>query len=287
MADVFISYSRADGDFVRELHDFLTGRGPRRLGRLGGHPARRRSGSRTSTTRSTRPRASSSSSAASSLASQYCGDRARSTPGARQADRPDRARRRGPGAAPPATAQLNWIWCRARATSAPQRSRLLDTRSTPTSNGRERTRGCSSARSSGTSGATRACSCAAATSRRRAELVAQRRQGPAPDGAAAAVRAREPAAPRRGGSASLLGSVTLALVVSIGARPSSRCCSATTANDRARVARSQALAAQAVDGARRPLRPTALGRRRPRRGDEETDEARVALRRAIVANPVV
>ena len=38
MADVFVSYSRRDQDFVRRLHAALVGRGPRGVGRLGGHP---------------------------------------------------------------------------------------------------------------------------------------------------------------------------------------------------------------------------------------------------------
>ena len=112
MTDVFVSYSRHDAAFVHELHDVLDRRRPGRLGRLGGHPAGVGVGARTSTTRSTRPRASSSSSAPSSLASKYCTEELGHAQKGGKRVVPIAIDGADPAAAPPALRELNWIWCR-------------------------------------------------------------------------------------------------------------------------------------------------------------------------------
>ena len=94
-------------------------------------------------------------------------------------------------------------------------------------------------------------------------------------------------ASRRGASRRqriLLGGVLLALVVSIGLGVAALL-QRNTANQRARIARSQALAAQAV-GVLSTAPATALADAVKAVETSRTDEARVALRRAILANPV-
>ena len=165
MADVFISYSRRDADVrprVARVPDLCRAR---RLGRLGGHPARLAVGARHRRVDRRRrqlrlrrqPRARSPR-----------GTARWSSAGAkeRQAHRAGRMRARRPDnrTARPARAELDLVPRRGRPRSGAREARRAP--STPTSSGPGRTRGCSSARSSGTSGATRACSCAAATSNR-------------------------------------------------------------------------------------------------------------------------
>ena len=203
MTDVFISYSRTDAVFVRELHAFLTGCRQRGLGRLGGHPAGLASGSRTSTTASTRPRASSSSSARSSLASEYCGKEfehalkqgKRIVPIAcESADEND-------AAGGPAPAELDLVPRRRRSRRA-RYAKLTAALDTDLEWARAHTRLLvSRGRMGGRARAARSC---AGSDLKQAEARArgERGQGAEADRAPAAVRPREPAAPRRGASGS-------------------------------------------------------------------------------------
>ena len=280
VADVFISYSRADGVFVRELHDFLTGRGKDVWVDWEDIP----------------PAAEweedidDSIDAAesfvfvisrNSLASRYSLDELHHAQERGKRIVPIACDGADPNQAPEGLRQLNWIWCRPT-TSRPQRSRSCSTRSTRTSSGPSSTRASSSARSSGTSGATRASSCGAATSRTRAS-----RSPPTPARnpfrlSCNGVPPREPARLDRR-QRIVLGSVSFALVVAIGLALVALV-QRNLANDRARTARSQALAAQAT--AALDTAPAGARGLRPGPRDGRDDEARLALRRALLANPV-
>ena len=119
----------------------------------------------------------------------------------------------------------------------------------------------------------------------RARARRERGQGPAPDRAPAAVPAREP--PRRLAPPARCCSAAsrAALAVSIGLGVVALL-QRNTANDRARVAESQTLALQSADALETSPR-VALGHAVEAYETSPTPEARVALRRALVANPVV
>ena len=249
-------YSRTDGDFVRELHDFLTA-------------AARTSGSTGRTSR--RPREweqdiDDSIDAAESFVFVVSAA-ARSPPSTarrssargrgRQADRADRVRRRRTRRwRPQALRQLNWIWCRQsddRAGGVRGAARALDTdlawarahtRLLVRAVEWERAAGRqpAAARQGSRGGASRSSPRTRAKEPRPTEL--QQRT---------CIASRRGAARRQ---RSLLGGVTLALVVSV-ALGVVALLQRNTANDRARVARSQAFAAAGVEAV--SLRPaTAL-----------------------------
>ncbi len=219
------------------------GRRQGRLGRLGGHPAGLRVGAGHRRRASTRPRASSSSSRRSSLASEYCAEElGRAQKGGKRivpiaCEAVDPARRRQ------GLRQLNWIWCREGDDRDAAFAQALELRSTPTSSGRGRTRGCSCARSSGTRGRTAACSCAGATSRQaERELAANAANEPTPTELQQRyVRASRSAASRR--QRRLLGGVLLALAVSV-ALGSSRCPRSATRHARNATTRPRSLSQQ-------------------------------------------
>ena len=171
VADVFISYSRHDSEFVRELHAFLTAAGRDVWVDWEDIPPasewEQDIDNSIDEAESVVYVVSTS-----SLASKYCGLELAARAEGRQADRADRLRRRPTRRrrlAGAAAAELDLV--PATATTARRRSRSSRARSTPTSSGRGRTRGCSSARSSGRRTRTTACSSAVASSRRPSGLL--------------------------------------------------------------------------------------------------------------------
>jgi len=282
VADVFISYSRADGVFVRELHTFLTARGKDVWIDWEDIP----------------PAAQweedidDSIDAAesfvfvisgSSLASRYSLEELHHAQARGKRIVPIACDGADPEAAPEGLRQLNWIWCRTddeRSTAFPKVLQALDTDlawaevhtrllvravewherrdSSLLLRGRDLEKAIQQV-------AANAGKEPVPTELQREYLLASRRT-----------------ATRR--QRVVLGSVTLALVVAI--------CLALVAlvqrnlaNERARTATSQALAAQAV--AALDTAPTsALADAVRALETQESPEARVALRRAILANPV-
>ncbi len=284
MADVFISYSRRDATFVHELHDVPDRGGQGRLGRLGGHPARLRVGARHRGEHRRGRELRLRRSATNSLASKYCTiELARAQKGGKRVvPIAMRSRRPGRRTAGATRAELDLVPRRRRPRRG-AREALPRARHRP----RVGAGAHAAARPRGRVGRAQGRQPAAARARPRAgraqELAANAGNEPAPT----ELQQRYVLESRRAASRRqrvTLGGVTLALVVSL-ALGVVALLQRNTANDRARVAESQALAARSVSAlATAPAAALADGVEAIE--TSATPEASVALRRAILANPV-
>ena len=282
MADVFISYSRADGAFVRELHAFLTGRGKDVWVDWEDIP----------------PAAQweqdidDSIDAAesfvfvisrSSLASKYSLDELRHAGERGKRIVPIACNGADPAQAPEGLRQLNWIWCRTDDERSAAFAKVLDALDTDLAWAEVHTRLL-----------VRAVEWDA---RRDSSLLLRGRDLESALQQIAANAGKEPVptelqreylfASRKASTRRqrvILGSILLALVVSVSLGIVALL-QRNLANEKARIARSQAFAAQAV-GALDSAPAAALADAISAMETHRTPEARVALRRAILANPV-
>ncbi len=282
MADVFISYSRADGDFVRELHGFLTGHGKDVWVDWEDIP----------------PAAAWEEDiddsideaesfvfvvSGSSLASRYSLGELHHAQDRGKRIVPIACDGADPEAAPQGLRQLNWIWCRPDDDRAAAFERVLEALDTDLGWAEVHTRLLVRA--------------VEWDERRDSSLLLRGRDLEDALQATAANAGKEPVptelqreyllASRRASSRRqrlVLGSVSLALAVSVGLGIVALV-QRNLANDRARVARSQALAAQAV-AALGSEPAAALADAVRAMETEPTPEARIALRRALLATPV-
>ena len=282
MADVFISYSRADGAFVRELHAFLTGRGKDVWVDWEDIP----------------PAAQweqdidDSIDAAesfvfvisrNSLASKYSLEELRHAGERGKRIVPIACDGAEPEQAPQGLRQLNWIWCRPDDDRSAAFAKVLDALDTDLAWAEVHTRLL-----------VRAVEWDA---QRDSSLLLRGRDLESALQQVAANAGKEPVptelqreylfASRRASTRRqrvILGSVSLALVVSV-LLGILALLQRNLANDRARIARSQAFAAEAV-GALDSAPAAALADAVNAMETHRTPEARVALRRAILANPV-
>ena len=283
MADVFISYSRADGVFVGELHAFLTGHGKDVWVDWEDIP----------------PAAEweedidDSIDAAesfvfvisrNSLQSRYSLDELHHAQERGKRIVPIACDGADPEQAPENLRQLNWIWCRPEDEQAAAFEKVLDALDTDLVWAEQHTRLLVRA--------------VEWDERRDSSLLLRGRDLEDASLQVAANAGKEPVpteiqrtyllASRRASTRRqrvVLGSVTLALVVAI-ALAAVALVQRNLANDRAQTARSQALAAQAT-AALESAPADALADSVRAMETQTTDEARVALRRAILANPVV
>ena len=277
-----MSYSRKDTAFVRELHDFLTGSGKDVWVDWDDIPP----GSHWEQDIDDSIDAADSFVfvvSQHSLASEYCleefghaGERGKRIVPIAPVDV-------DPGLAPEALRQLNWIWCRETDDREDAFAKLLPALDTDLDWARAHTR--------------LVVRAVEWDKRRDGSLLLRGRdlEDAVQQLAAAGGKAPTPTelqkeyvlASRRAGARRqriTLGSVSLALVVSI-ALGIVALLQRNTANERARQARSQALAAEAVERLERDP-PTALARAIAAFETKQTPEARTALRRAILANPI-
>ena len=282
MADVFISYSRADGEFVRELHTFLTGHGKDVWIDWEDIP----------------PAAAweedidDSIDAAesfvfvvsgSSLASRYSLGELHHAQERGKRIVPIACDGADPEEAPEGLRQLNWIWCRPDDDRSAAFESVLEALDTDLAWAEVHTRLLVRA--------------VEWDERRDSSLLLRGRDLEDALQAIAANAGKEPVptelqreyllASRRASRRRqrlVLGSVSLALVVSV-ALGLVALVQRNVANDRARVARSQALAAQAM-AALGSEPAAALADAVRAMETEPTPEARVALRRALLATPV-
>ena len=282
MADVFVSYSRADGAFVRELHAFLTERGKEVWVDWEDIPP----GSQWEQDIDDNIDAADSFVfviSGSSLASEYCAGEFRHAGERGKRIVPIACDGVDPGLAPEALRQLNWIWCRTDDDRTVAFKKLLEALDTDLTWARAHTRLL-----------VRAVEWDA---RRDNSLLLRGRDLDRAVHVIAENAGKQPVptelqkeyllASRRASARRqriILGSVSLALVVSVSLGIVALL-QRNAANDRARIARSQALAAQAVESLdTAPVR--ALRDAVEAMDMKRTSEARVALRRAILANPI-
>jgi WD40 repeat protein len=282
MADVFISYSRRDTDFVRRLHDFLTANGKDAWVDWEDIPPAAKWEAEIDDSIDD---ADSFVFVVSrqSLGSDYCAGELRHAGERGKRIVPIACEDLDPGLAPETLRQLNWIWCRDGDDRDVALGKLLPALDTDLDWARAHTR---------------LLVRAVEWDRRRdgslllrgndlenavVDLAANAGKQPAPTELQSEyVLASRRAARRR--QRVILGSVTLALVVSV-ALGIVALLQRNAANDRARQARSQALAAEAV-ARLRSNPPAALSSAVEAIETKRTPEARLALRRAILANPV-
>ncbi len=282
MADVFISYSRQDGEFVRGLHEFLQGAGRDVWVDWEDIPA---ASAWAQDIDDSIDAAESVVFVVSthSLASEYCTAEFRHAQERGKRIVPIACDAADPEAAQPGLRQLNWIWCRVGDDRDAAFAKLAGALDTDLEWARTHTRLL-----------VRAVDWEA---RGDSSLLLRGRDLKQAEEVLAANAAKEPKptelqqryvhASRSGASRRqriLLGGVLLALAVSIGLGVAALL-QRNTANQRARIARSQALAAQAV-GALSSAPAAALADAVKAVETSRTDEAEVALRRAILANPV-
>jgi WD40 repeat protein len=282
LADVFISYSRADGAFVRELHAFLIDRGKNVWVDWEDIPP----ASQWEQDIDDNIDAADSFVfviSGSSLASQYCAGELRHAGERGKRIVPIACDGADPAQAPEGLRQLNWIWCRTDDERSPAFAKVLDALDTDLDWARAHTRLL-----------VRAVEWDA---RRDSSLLLRGRDLEDAQEQLAANAGKEPVptelqreyvlASRRASKRRqrvVLGSVSLALVVSVSLGVVALL-QRNSANERARIARSQAFAAQAV-GALDSEPAAALADAVKAMDTHRTSEARVALRRAILANPV-
>jgi WD40 repeat protein len=282
LADVFISYSRADGAFVRELHSFLIDRGKNVWVDWEDIPP----ASQWEQDIDDNIDAADSFVfviSGSSLASQYCAGELRHAGERGKRIVPIACDGADPAQAPEGLRQLNWIWCRTDDERSAAFAKVLDALDTDLGWARAHTRLL-----------VRAVEWDA---RRDSSLLLRGRDLEDAQEQLAANAGKEPVptelqreyvlASRRASTRRqrvILGSVSLALLVSVSLGVVALL-QRNSANERARIARSQVFAAQAV-GALDSEPAAALADAVKAMETHRTPEARVALRRAILANPV-
>jgi WD40 repeat protein len=282
LADVFVSYSRKDTAFVRELHDYLTRSGKDVWVDWDDIPP----GSRWEQDIDDSIDGADSFLfviSQHSLGSEYCigefrhaGERGKRIVPVAPVDV-------DPGLAPEALRQLNWIWSRESDDREDAFAKLLPALDTDLDWARAHTR--------------LVLRAVEWDKRRDGSLLLRGRDLDDAVQQLASAGGKEPTptklqkeyvlASRRAGKRRqriILGSVSLALVVSV-ALGIVALLQRNTANERARQARSQALAAEAVERLGRDP-PTALARAIRAFETKRTPEARTALQRAVLANPV-
>ena len=277
-----MSYSRKDTAFVRELHDFLTGSGKDVWVDWDDIPP----GSHWEQDIDDSIDGADSFVfvvSQHSLASEYCVGEFRHAGERGKRIVPIAPVDVDPGLAPDALRQLNWIWCRETDDRPEAFTKLLPALDTDLDWARAHTR--------------LVVRAVEWDKRRDGSLLLRGRDLEDAMQQLAAAGGKEPTptelqkeyvlASRRAGNRRqriILGSVSLALVVSI-ALGIVALLQRNTANERARQARSQALAAEAVERLGRDP-PTALARAITAFETKRTPEARTALRRAMLANPI-
>jgi WD40 repeat protein len=282
LADVFVSYSRADGAFVRELHAFLTGRGKDVWVDWEDIPP----ASQWEQDIDDNIDAAESFVfviSRSSLASQYALGELRHAGERGKRIVPIACDGADPAQAPESLRQLNWIWCRTDDERSAAFAKVLDALDTDLAWAEVHTRLL-----------VRAVEWDA---RRDSSLLLRGRDLEDALQELAANAGKEPvptelqreylSASRRASTMRqrvILGSVSLALVVSVSLGIVALL-QRNLANERARIARSQAFAAQAF-GALDSAPAAALADAVNAMETHRTPEARVALRQAILANPV-
>ncbi|MGE5688931.1 MAG: TIR domain-containing protein [Pseudomonadota bacterium] len=282
MADVFVSYAREDTRFVRGLHEFLTASGkdvwvdwediaP---------------GSRwEQDIDDSIDDADSFVFVVSedSLASEYCVAEFRHAGERGKRIVPIAPTDVDPGMAPEALRQLNWIWCRETDDREAAFATLLPALDTDLDWARAHTRLLVRA----VEWDKRRDGSLLLRGRDLEEAVQQLAGNAGKEPVPTELQKEYVLESRRAGKRRqriVLGSVSLALVVSV-ALGIVALLQRNTANERARQARSQALAAEAVERLERDP-PAALARALQAFDTQRTPEARTALRRAILANPV-
>ena len=282
MADVFVSYSRKDTAFVRELHDFLTESGKDVWVDWDDIPP----GSDWEQDIDDSIDGADSFVfvvSQQSLASEYCVGEFRHAGERGKRIVPIAPVDVDPSLAPDTLRQLNWIWCRDTDNREEAFGKLLPALDTDLAWARAHTR--------------LVVRAVEWDKRRDGSLLLRGRdlEDAVQDLAASGGKDPTPTelqkeyvlASRHAGKKRqriILGSVSLALVVSI-ALGIMALLQRNTANERARQARSQALAAEAVERLGRDP-PSALARAISAFETKRTPEARTALRRAILANPI-
>jgi WD40 repeat protein len=282
MPDVFVSYSRHDAGFVHELHAFLTGAGRDVWVDWEDIPAASKweqdiddsIDAAESVVFVVSP---------SSLASEYCGaELGRAGAGGKRVV-PIAIDGADPEAAPPELRQLNWIWCRGsddREAAFAALERALDTNL-------EWSRAHTRLLVRAVEWDTRSDKSLLLRGKDLEEAERQLAAHAGKDPRTTELQQRYLHESRRSASRrqrSLLGGVTAALVVSV-ALGVVAVLQRNTANERARVAESQALSLRSVD-ALVTVPQTALRHAVDAFETEPTPEARLALRRAILANPI-
>ncbi len=282
MADVFISYSRQDGEFVRELHAFLKEAGRDVWVDWEDIPAA------SEWAQDIDDNIDAAESvvfvvSTHSLASEYCAAEFRHAQERGKRIVPIACDAADPEVAQPGLRQLNWIWCREGDDRDAAFAKLSGALDTDLEWARAHTRLLVRAVDWEARGDSSLLLRGRDLKQAEEVLAANAGKEPTPT----ELQQRYVHASRRGASRRqriLLGGVLLALVVSIGLGVAALL-QRNTANQRARIARSQALAAQAV-GALSTAPATALADAVSAVETSRTDEAEVALRRAILANPV-
>ena len=282
MADVFVSYSRHDGGFVRELHAFLSGAGRDVWVDWEDIPAA------SEWERDINDSIDEAESvvfvvSTHSLASEYCAAEFRHAQERGKRIVPIACDQAEPEAAQPGLRQLNWIWCREGDDREAAFAKLSSALDTDLDWARAHTRLLVRAVDWDT--------------RKDNSLLLRGRDLAQAEGDLAANAGKEPTptelqqryvlASRRAASRrqrTLLGGVLAALAVSV-ALGVVALLQRNTANDRARIARSQALAARA-EGALSTEPVTALAESVEAVETSPTAEAGAALRRSILANPI-